>query len=174
MLKTRMPYTREGHITKTRPMHKYTQQTSRDPRSADDAHLMREAAEVETRLVKEQAPAERVIDDLRTGRARELTLTPEQARAESVAELARRLKASRKNTVGQALAGRSEAVQEALAALKKRRGAEKPEQEPTSKATENLRKLRSHKEAAERDDKNRRDLDQGPTRGDERGPRYSR
>ncbi|WP_417235521.1 MobF family relaxase [Arthrobacter sp.] len=155
-------------------MHKYTQQTSREPLSADDAHLMREAAEVETRLVEEPAPAEQVIDHLRTERAQESTLTPEQARAERVAELARRLKASRRPANGQEQAGRSEAVQEAIDALKKRRAADNPGQEPTTKAAENLRKLRSHQESTELEERNRRDLDQGPSHGDDRGPHYSR
>lgn len=135
---------------------------------------MREAAEVETRMVEEQAPAEQVIDRLRTERAQESTLAAEQARAERVAELARCLKASRKTAEGQATVGRSEAVQEAIDSPKKNRKKETPEQEPTNKSAENMRKLRAYKEATERENENRRDLDQGPSHGDDRGPRHSR
>lgn len=114
----------EARIT---AMHKYTRQTSREPLSADDAHLMREAAEVEARMVEEQAPAEQVIDHLRTERAQDSTLTAEQARAERVAELARRLKASRRPHDAQA--PRTEAVDEALARIRAKRQEEVGRQE---------------------------------------------
>ncbi|MFL4475605.1 hypothetical protein ACIPVK_16540 [Paeniglutamicibacter sp. MACA_103] len=58
----------------------FTQQTAREPLSGDDLRLTYKAAEVETRLVEEQASAEHVIDHLRTQRAQESTLTAEQAR----------------------------------------------------------------------------------------------
>lgn len=110
-------------------MHKYTQQTSREPLSADDARLMREAAEVEARMVEEPAPAEQVIDHLRTERAQESTLTPEQARAERVAELARRLHTSRRPA--DAKEPRTESVEEALARIRAKRQEEAGSQEKT-------------------------------------------
>lgn len=143
-------------------MHKYTAQTAREPLSGDDTRLMREAAEVETRLVEEQAPAEQVIDHLRTERAQQATLTPEQARAERVAELARRLNASRQATAGTP-AQPSESVEEALTSIDKRRQAE-----------ESASKLQSYRKDAESEEQARQRLDQGPKHGDDRGPRYSR
>ncbi|WP_417221392.1 AAA family ATPase, partial [Arthrobacter sp.] len=165
----------EARIT---AMHKYTQQTSREPLSADDAHLMREAAEVETRIVEVQAPAEQVIDHLRTQRAQDSTLTPEQARAERIAEISRRLKASRQRS-GAATPERSEAYEKALADMRQRRaeeGRERPAdgQEPVDKAAENLRKLRAYQEKTERERQQRRGMDDGPQQGHDRGPRYSR
>ncbi|MGO2533421.1 MobF family relaxase [Arthrobacter rhombi] len=159
-------------------MHKYTQQTAREPLSADDAHLMREAAEVETRMIEEQAPAEQVIDHLRTERAQNSTLTEEQARAERIAEISRRLKASRQRP-GAAAPERSEAYEKALADMRQRRKEEGRErtvdgQEPADKAAENLRKLRSYQEKTERERQQRRGMDDGPQQGDDRGPRYSR
>nr|AXV46671.1 conjugal transfer protein TraA, relaxase [Arthrobacter sp.] len=161
-------------------MHKYTQQTAREPLSGDDARLMHEAAEVETRLVEEQAPAEQVIDHLRTERAQDSALTAEQARAERIAELSRRLKASRQRP-GEAPMEKSQAYQEAVAAIKKARkddGRERTtdgqEQGPVNQATETRRKLRAYQEAAERKRQLRSDPDNGPKQGDDSGPRYSR
>jgi hypothetical protein len=141
---------------------------------------MHEAAEVETRLVEEQAPAEQVIDHLRTQRAQESTLTAEQARAERIAELSRRLKASRQRP-GEAPVEKSQAYQEAVEAIRKARQGDGPErktegqgQEPVNQATETRRKLRAYQEAAERKRQLRTDTDDGPKRGDDRGPRYSR
>lgn len=161
-------------------MHKYTQQTTREPLSGDDARLMHEAAEVETRLVEEQAPAEQVIDHLRTERAQDSTLTAEQARAERIAELSRRLKASRQSP-GEAPAEKSQAYQEAVEAIRKarkndgtERKADGQDQEPVSQTKETRRKLRSYQEAAERKRQQRSDTDDGPKQGDDRGPRYRR
>lgn len=159
-------------------MHKYTQQTSREPLSADDARLMHEAAEVETRLVEEQAPAEQVIDHLRSERAQDSTLMAEQARAERIAELSRRLKASRQSP-GEAPVEKSQAYQEAVEAIRKARkndGTERKAegQEPVNQATETRRKLRAYQEAAERKRQQRGDTDDGPKQGDDRGPRHSR
>jgi hypothetical protein len=161
-------------------MHKYTRQAAREPLSGDDARLMHEAAEVQTRLVEEQAPAEPVIDHLRTERAQDSTPTAEQARAERIAELSRRLKTSRQNP-GQASVEKSQAYREAVAAIKKARTDDGPERttegqekEPVNQATETRRKLRAYQEAAERKRQLRSDPDDGPKQGDERGPRYSR
>lgn len=154
-------------------MHKYTAQTAKDPLSVDDARLMHEAAEVETRMIEEPAPAEQVIDHLRTDRAQQATLTPEQARAERVAELARRLKASRGKTEGTPTE-RPESVDEAITAIKKRHQAEKQGEAPTGTATEAARKLRTHREEAEAQEQARHRLERGPENGDDRGPRYSR
>ncbi|GAA5226055.1 MobF family relaxase [Paeniglutamicibacter antarcticus] len=161
-------------------MHKYTQQTAKEPLSRDDARLMHEAAEVETRLMEEQVPAEQVIDHMRTERAEESTLTAEQARAERIAELSRRLKASRQKS-GEAPPERSEAYKTALAAMKQRRkeeGGDRKEGDsdgtPISKAAETARKARAYREEAERDRQQQRDKDDISRQGDDRGPRYRR
>jgi chromatin remodeling complex protein RSC6 len=124
--------------------------------------LMHEAAEAETRMLEEPAPAEQVIDHLRTERAQQATLTPEQARTERVAELTRRLKASRRQTGG-APADRPESVDEAITAINTRRQTEKQDEAPaTTAAAETARKLRAHREETEAQEQARQQLDPGP------------
>lgn len=73
-------------------MHKYTEQTAKEPLSADDAKLMVDAAEVQAPVATAPTPAERVVDMLREERSQDLTLTPEQERAEHVAATARKVR----------------------------------------------------------------------------------
>ena len=60
--------------------------------------------------------------------------------------------------------GRSEAVKEAIDALKEGRRTDSPEQKPTSKDAEKMRKLRAYRESTERE-KNCQGLDQGRATG---------
>jgi hypothetical protein len=70
-------------------MHKYSAQTAKDPLSADDAALMADAADVGATVATEPTPAEQVVDRLREERSQDVTLTPEQERAERVAAMVR-------------------------------------------------------------------------------------
>lgn len=161
-------------------MHKYTQQTSREPLSGDDAHLMREAAEVETRLVEEQAPAEQVIDHLRSERAQDSTLTAEQARAERIADISRRLKASRQpqnatSADNNVKVNQTEAVDQAVAWLKAKRqqeaaerrvvSPEKDDASPQAQTRKVLDALKARQEEAAKKSREKRDVVQedGPS-----------
>lgn len=185
-------------------MHKYTQQTTKEPVSGEDAKLMHEAAEVENRLVEEQAPTEQIIDQLRTERAQESTLTEEQARGERIAELSRRLKASREAR-DDASPG-AESVEQAMARIRAKRQEEGRGQDKDGHATGGfygethkvLDELKARQEVAAKETRKKSDPakdDDGlakmreaerlekesrrrdvdpPTPGHDRGPRYSR
>jgi hypothetical protein len=73
-------------------MHKYSAQTKKEPLAAADATLMAEAAQVEAAVKETPTPAERVVDVLREERSQDVTLTPEQKRAEDVAATARKVR----------------------------------------------------------------------------------
>lgn len=68
--------------------------------------------------------------------------------------------------------GRSEAVKEAIDALKEGRRTDSPEHKPTSKDAEKMRKLRAYRESTERE-KKLPGSRPGPSHGDDQGPCYS-
>jgi hypothetical protein len=107
-------------------MHKYSAQTAKEPLSADDAKLMAEAADVQATVATEPTPAERVVDALREDRSQDVTLTPEQERAEHVAGTARKVRENLDARQGApAPEPAPEAVNEALKDIVARRGAER-------------------------------------------------
>jgi hypothetical protein len=107
-------------------MHKYSAQTAKEPLSADDAKLMADAAEVQATLVTEPTPAERVVDVLREERSEDVTLTPEQERAEHVAATARKVRQNMDARQGAPAPEQApEAVNEALNDIAARREAER-------------------------------------------------
>jgi conjugative relaxase-like TrwC/TraI family protein len=120
-------------------MHKYTAQTKKEPLSADDATLMADAAEVQATVAGDQTPAERVVDVLREERSQDVTLTPEQKRAEDVAATARKVRQNLDARRGASTQEHApEAVDEALQDIAARRQEESTTGEAASGEAQKL------------------------------------
>ncbi|MEA5456915.1 MobF family relaxase [Sinomonas sp. JGH33] len=107
--------------------HKYSAQTRKDPMPAEDNELIAEAAEVTAAVKQAPTPAENVVDELRSQRGTDMPLSPAQARAERIAELARKVRQARKNP--EHSGEHSEAVQAALEKIRNQRADEQAARE---------------------------------------------
>jgi hypothetical protein len=131
-------------------MHKYSAQTAKEPLSAADAAHMADAADVGATVATEPTPAEQVVDRLREERSQDVTLTPEQERAERVASMVRRVRENREARQGAPSPEQApEAVSEALKDIAARRKAEETTAEQAQESLKDrLAKARREREAA--------------------------
>lgn len=132
-------------------MHKYSAQTKKAPLSADDANLMAEAADVAATVATEPTQAEHVVDVLREERSQDVTLTPDQERAERVAAMVRRVRETREARDGAPTPEQApESVNEALKDIVARRDAERTSTGPQAQESlkDRLERLRQEREAA--------------------------